>query len=393
MTLHLLLGGAAWWAALTRYLDTEAGTEAAADARAVLLRELVAAGRPDPAAALADALLFGPAPAWCDGCPPAGVVRALEADVARVREALEGLDVREAENAPGPPLRELAADPSPEVAALAEALRTEAPAKVVAEALRFRREVGGGPIGRWRALRWAGGALHGVSRPASVDPDRLVGVDRPLARLRANAEAFLEGRPAQHALLYGPRGSGKSTAVRGLLTSYAERGLRLVEVRAHDLTDLPELVEALRPRPERFVLFVDDLSFDAGDPRYQPLKSLLEGSVAAGAENVRLHATSNRRHLLQEHHADRPGPGGDDVHAWDTHQERLALADRFGLLLTFPGADQRAYLAMVRHLARRDGVADADDLEGRALRFARAGNGFSGRTAQQFVEGARAGLA
>ncbi len=151
------------------------------------------------------------------------------------------------------------------------------------------------------------------------------------------------------------------------------------------------MVSRLRDRPERFLLFVDDLSFEAGDAGYHPLKSLLEGSVAERPENVRLYATSNRRHLVQERLRDRPDPLDDDVHAWDTQHERLALADRFGLLVTFPSADRRRYLAIVRHLSARDGV-DSDDLERRADLFARSGNGYSGRTAQQFVDAVRSGL-
>jgi uncharacterized protein len=218
-----------------------------------------------------------------------------------------------------------------------------------------------------------------------------VGVEAALGRLYANTEAFLAGRGGHHALLYGPRGSGKSTALRSLGGRYAAAGLRLVEVGPGDLHELPQLLQQLSDRPHRYLLFVDDLSFEAGSAAYGPLKSLLEGSLGGQPDNVRVYATSNRRHLVAERFSERPDPLDDDVHAWDTQHDRLALADRFGLTLTFPDATQRRYLEIVRGLAARDGVTDGE-LEAKAVRFADWGNGYSGRTAQQFLEALRSGL-
>lgn len=249
----------------------------------------------------------------------------------------------------------------------------------------FYRRHGAGPLARFAAFRWDGETLTGVERPARVGLERLVGLSRPLERLSANTEALLAGRPAQHALLYGPRGSGKSTAVKGLLTRYHARGLRLVELPTAALVDLPDVLDTLSPRPHRYILFVDDLSFEPGDSRYTPLKTLLEGSLSERPDNVVVYATSNRRHLVSEQFSDRPGLYDDDVHGWDTQNERLALADRFGLTLTFPNASQQRYLEIVRGLAEAEQL-QLDDLDERAIRYAEWGNGYSGRTAQQFID-------
>ena len=216
------------------------------------------------------------------------------------------------------------------------------------------RQNGAGDLARFPAFRWSGGALYGVSQPAWAEAERLVGLERQLERLDANTEAFLAGRGAQHTLLYGPRGSGKSTALRSLGGRYAEAGLRFVEVVPESLSELPTILETLRGRPHVYLLFVDDLSFEAGSRAYGPLKSLLEGALSGRPENALVYATSNRRHLVSERFSERPDPLNDDVHAWDTQHERLALADRFGLVLTFPDATQRRYLEIVRGLAEHD---------------------------------------
>lgn len=381
--------------------DAASAREDVATERALagLYRALVERRCEDLWVAAADALLYGASPAWSGAHEAPGIAAVLARDVhlliaataaasaaARRRGEPTGADT-------GPDVARLAPPAGIHVAALASSLRAGVdPRELVEQVLRFRREQGGGPLGRYLAYRWNGRDLVGVAAPVRIDAGRLVGLDHALAPLETNTAAFLDGRPAMHALLYGPRGSGKSTAVRSLLTRHAERGLRLVELAPGSLPDLPAILTRLAGRPERFLLFVDDLSFGTGDDRYAPLKSLLEGGVAERPANVRLYATSNRRHLVQERLRDRPDPLDDDVHAWDTQHERLALADRFGLLVTFPAADQRRYLEIVRHLAEVDGLDDAD-LDARADRFARHGNGYSGRTAQQFVDAARSGLA
>lgn len=272
--------------------------------------------------------------------------------------------------------------------ALATTLHTPKtrPEDVLADLLKHYRQYGSGQQARYSALHWQAGKLTGIAEPARPSMDKLVGLDTQLTALTTNTEAFLARKPAQHTLLYGPRGSGKSTAVKSLLHAYGDAGLRLVEVFAQDLTDLPTITEVLGKQPTRFIVFVDDLSFEVGDDRYHPLKTLLEGALRQRPNNILIYATSNRRHLVTERLRDRPDPLDDDVHAWDTQHERLALADRFGLTITFPDANQRAYLTIVKGLAEQVGLGVDDAFEARAIHFARRGNGLSGRVAQQFID-------
>jgi hypothetical protein len=183
--------------------------------------------------------------------------------------------------------------------------------------------------------------------------------------------------------------------VKGLLNKYSERGLRLIEVSKSDLKDLPAIVEQLRDVPQKFIIFVDDLSFEEDDDAFKALKVVLEGSVTARAQNVVVYATSNRRHLIREFFGDRPRPSdGDEVHAWDTVQEKLSFSDRFGLTLTFEPANQDTYLKIVRHLAGQTGISlSQDELDYKALQWATRHNGRSGRTARQFIDFLRGELA
>jgi len=242
---------------------------------------------------------------------------------------------------------------------------------------------------RWEAAR-APGRLAPIAVPQAFDLEDLVGVDRPLARLMRNTEQFLRGLPSNHVLLYGERGTGKSSAVKGLLTRHAERGLRVVEVRTEDLADLPRILELLRPLPQRFLVFCDDLSFAEHDPGVRELKAVLEGSVAATPENVRIVATSNRRHLLPERRSDNAAVRVDEdgeLHVGEALEEKLSLSDRFGLVLGFFGFDQRTYLAIVEHYAAKEGVELAPGaLRAEALRWALERSSRSGRTARQFVD-------
>jgi predicted AAA+ superfamily ATPase len=243
------------------------------------------------------------------------------------------------------------------------------------------------------AFRWeregARGRLRPVA-PADFDLDDLVGVDRPLAELLRNTEQFLRGLPAQHVLLYGERGTGKSSAARGLLTRFASRGLRVVEVRKGDLAELPQILAALRGAAYRFLLFCDDLSFDEGEPGYRELKAALEGGLEPPPANVRILATSNRRHLIPERISENRAVRLDEdgeLQLGEALEEKLSLADRFGLALGFFGFDQPTYLAIVERLARQAGlVVDAQRLRHDALRWALERASRSGRTARQFVD-------
>jgi uncharacterized protein len=253
---------------------------------------------------------------------------------------------------------------------------------------------GTGPYGRYRAFLWREGRLLAVSRPDPVSLAELVAYEREREPLIRNTERFLAGLPAHHALLYGLPGTGKSSTVKAIMNEYADLGLRLVEVKKEDLAELQEVLGVLGGRGRRFVLFVDDLSFEEHEVEYKALKALLEGSVEEPPENVRLYATSNRRNLIRETFSERESSAGDDVHARDTMQEKLSLAARFGLRLTFPSPDQARYLEIVAGLASERGLAiPAGDLRERALLWDRWHAGRSGRTARQFVDELEAELA
>jgi len=244
------------------------------------------------------------------------------------------------------------------------------------------------------AFRWDAttppGRLVPIEEPDLFDLADLVGVDRSIERLVRNAEQFVAGHPANHVLLHGDRGTGKSSAVKGLLTRLGERGLRVVEVHKEDLLHLPRVLAALRGARFRFLLYCDDLSFDSGETGYRELKAALEGSLAAPPPNVRLIVTSNRRHLVTETHADARGAHLDDsgeLRMGETVEEKLALSDRFGLVLGFYGFDQETFLAIVAHYARKAGVrAEWETVRAEALRWALDRSSRSGRTARQFVD-------
>ena len=257
----------------------------------------------------------------------------------------------------------------------------------------FYARHGAGTFNRCRAFRWRAGGLHPVKEPDPVRLTQLVGYENEREPLLENTRRFLAGLPAHHALLYGLPGTGKSSTVKAVLNEYAEKGLRLVEVAKEDLGGLPLVLDELRGRGPRFVLFVDDLSFEEHEVEYKSLKALLEGSVEEPPENVRLYATSNRRNIIRESFSDRE-ENGDDVHARDTMQEKLSLVARFGLRVTFPAPNQEQYLEIVWGLARERGIKVSEpELVERALLWDRWHAGRSGRTARQFVDELEAGLA
>jgi predicted AAA+ superfamily ATPase len=280
--------------------------------------------------------------------------------------------------------------------------------RLLALAERALEDLAGEPVDprifeRQRAFRFVvrrgRGRLGPIAEPLPFELDDLIGVQRAVERLVRNTEQFVLGLPSQHVLLYGERGTGKSSAVRGLLTRFAERGLRLVEVHRDDLLRLPEILAALRGLPWRFLLFADDLSFAEGESGYRELKAALEGSLAAPPPNVRIVATSNRRHLLPERRSDNRAARLDEdgeLHLGEALDEKLALSDRFGLMLGFYGFDQATYLEIVEHWAKQAGIAlPPAALREEALRFALERSSRSGRTARQFVDdlAGRQGLA
>lgn len=244
----------------------------------------------------------------------------------------------------------------------------------------------------YTAFRWevknGTGRLEGIAEPDPIHLDDLFAYERERELLIQNTEQFVAGYPANNVLLYGDRGTGKSSTVKALLHAYADRGLRMVEVQKEHLGDFPQILRLLRGRRERFVLFIDDLSFEEHETHYKDLKALLEGSLEARPANMVLYATSNRRHLVKERHSDRIHKLEDDeIHLNDTSEEKLSLSDRFGLTLTFVAPTQERYLAIVQGMAERRGVTlPPEELRARALAWATQRGGRSGRGARQFMD-------
>jgi uncharacterized protein len=238
------------------------------------------------------------------------------------------------------------------------------------------------------ALRWRNDKLEGIDCPEQIQLTDLVGYDWQQIALKQNTEALLAGHTALNVLLYGSRGSGKSALIKALMSEYGDRGLRLIELNKADMMHLPDVIEQIRSSPLKFIIFIDDLSFEDEEDSYKALKVVLEGNLTARPANVAVYATSNRRHLIREFFEDRPRlSDADEVHSWDTVQEKLSLSDRFGLTLTFEPADQETYLKIVRHLAQRHEINLPDEtLTHHALQWAVRHNVRSGRTARQFID-------
>ena len=240
---------------------------------------------------------------------------------------------------------------------------------------------------RWRSIKGRG-VLQPVKAPHRIAMEDLVGVSRQAEILNFNTQQFLRGLPCNNALLWGARGTGKSSLVKAMLHRYADEGLRLVEVDAHDLIDLPSVVEPLVDREERYVLFVDDLSFEADDPSYRTLKAALDGSVAVAPENVLIYATSNRRHIVPEYQADNEQTRlvGGELHHGEAVEEKVSLSERFGIWLSFHPFSQDLYLEAVTHwLDVYGGFKLDEEARGEALKWALTRGNRSGRVAAQFA--------
>lgn len=239
------------------------------------------------------------------------------------------------------------------------------------------------PAAIWRASR---AQLRPVTRLDPVDLDELLGIERQKQMICENTERFLSGKPANNTLLWGARGTGKSSIVKALLNRYFERGLRVIQIDKEDLRDLSDIVDSIRDLPQKFVVFCDDLSFDEGDGTYKALKSVLEGSIEVPPDNVLIYATSNRRHLMPEYMSDNEQSRVVDteIHHAEAIEEKISLSDRFGLWLSFYAINQDQYLDIVDQLFQE--VTDRRALHAEAIRFALAKGGRSGRSAQQFFK-------
>ena len=269
-----------------------------------------------------------------------------------------------------------------------------------AEALMTRLEAmlpvaKGEPDWNATAFRWRhqpnGGRLQAVTQMAPIDLSDLHNIDQQKHVIEQNTLQFVSGAPANNVLLTGARGTGKSSLIKACLNRYANKGLRLIEVDKVDLADLPDIVDLVASRPERFIVFCDDLSFEEGERGYKALKVALDGSVSAQSDNVLIYATSNRRHLLPESMSDnssyRHGEDGD-LHPGETVEEKISLSERFGLWVSFYPFKQNDYLAITNHWLGHFGC-NAEQIaaaRGDALRWALQRGSRSGRVAWQFAK-------
>jgi predicted AAA+ superfamily ATPase len=243
----------------------------------------------------------------------------------------------------------------------------------------------------WRyRRRGTVGVLEPVRHVSTIRLEDLKEVDGQKDRLVRNTEQFVAGRGANNVLLTGARGTGKSSLIKACLNAFSGRGLRLIEVDKADLVDLGDLIDLVADRPERYIVFCDDLSFDEGEPGYKALKSVLDGSVAQAGDNLLIYATSNRRHLLPEYMAENltyQHTEDGEVHPGEVVEEKISLSERFGLWISFYPFSQDEYLAIVAQWLRHFGVAQADIDASRqdSLVWALERGSRSGRVAQQFA--------
>lgn len=247
------------------------------------------------------------------------------------------------------------------------------------------------------AWRWRRGAQRGVGylqpvrQLAPISLSDLQNVEAQKERINANTRQFVQERPANNVLLTGARGTGKSSLIKACLNEYVSQGLRLIEVDKEDLSDLPDIVELVSGRPERFIVFCDDLSFEEGESGYKALKVALDGSIAGQSDNVLIYATSNRRHLLPERMSDNQSyvhTEDGDLHPGETVEEKISLSERFGLWVSFYPFRQDDYLDIVNHWLKHFGCTpqQCEQARAEALRWALQRGSRSGRVAWQFAK-------
>ena len=245
------------------------------------------------------------------------------------------------------------------------------------------RFTGYGQYARHTMFRVVDGEIRPVHTPDRTNIGDLVGYERERSQLLDNTRALLRDLPAANALLIGDAGTGKSSSIKAVANLLSPEGLRLIEVPKSEITHIPAIMEHLRDNPLKFILFIDDLSFEKNDDTFSAMKAILEGSVSVKAPNTVIYATSNRRHLVKESMSDRDG---DDVHINDTIQDTVALSDRFGLTILFTKPPKQLYLRIVHELCAKKGIPETADLDVRACAFALRRGGMTPRAAEQFTD-------
>ena len=250
--------------------------------------------------------------------------------------------------------------------------------------IEFYKNNGFGIYARYKAFIWRDGGIKPVGHPDKIAISSFIGYERQRNRVIENTKAFLDGKTCNNCLLYGDMGTGKSSTVKAIGNEFRNKGLRIVEMPKERLMEFPLLIEKIATNPMKFIIFVDDLSFQHQDKNYTSLKAVLEGGLAAKPDNALIYATSNRRHLIKESWADRDT---DDINRRDNMQETLSLSDRFGLSVYYGNPDKYEFLNIVYSLAEKAGIdMDKDELSILAERFALTKGGRSPRCAKQFVE-------
>lgn len=251
--------------------------------------------------------------------------------------------------------------------------------------IKYYETHGAGVMNQYKAFKWdRTTGLIGIKNCDSIRLEHLLGCDYQKKALIENTEKFLEGKEANNVLLFGDSGTGKSSSIKALLNTYYRDGLRLVELSKSDFIDFNKILKSLKQRGLKFIFFLDDLSFEEFETEYKYMKALIEGGVEVKPNNILIYATSNRRHLIRETWEERQG---QDVHISDTRQEKLSLADRFGLSLTFTSPSQNAYLEIVLDLAKRYKINLPENiLREEAIKWELIHGGRSGRVAKQFIQ-------
>lgn len=254
----------------------------------------------------------------------------------------------------------------------------------------FYQKVGVGEFGLHKAFRLEQRGEDHVVTPIRNIPntrlDDLIGYEIPKKKLIDNTVAFLEGRPANNCLLFGDAGTGKSSSIKGILNQYFDQGLRIIEVYKHQFQYLNQIISQIKNRNYKFIIYMDDLSFEEFEIEYKYLKAVIEGGLEKKPDNVLIYATSNRRHLIRESFSDKEGRR-DDLHASDTVQEKLSLAARFGVTIFFISPDKEKFQEMVKFLAKKNGLEmQENELLEEANKWEVSHGGRSGRTAQQFID-------